>query len=75
MVKVKCYLAFLLSTLKALANMRNDRGRRSSLLTHVSTNPIVFRPRISNDAADNYLRGRGLTPGGMNEILNHGWTE
>uniref|UniRef100_A0A5K3FMG7 DUF4005 domain-containing protein n=1 Tax=Mesocestoides corti TaxID=53468 RepID=A0A5K3FMG7_MESCO len=62
---------------EALQNLRNDRFRRRSFLSPESSPPSaeVLRPRITDAAAENYLKGRGLTESGMKAILNQGWSD
>nr|CDS34331.1 conserved hypothetical protein [Hymenolepis microstoma] len=60
-------------------NLWRDRYRRSSVLDYNSTSSTNqqdnIRSRVNEEGREISRRGRGLTNGGMNSILDQGWSE
>ncbi|KAH9280188.1 hypothetical protein ECG_06138 [Echinococcus granulosus] len=60
-------------------NLWRDRFRRQSFFdqnsTFVPVKPNFCRPKVTEEAKEIFMRGRGLTNDGMNFILNQGWSD
>nr|VZI34627.1 unnamed protein product [Spirometra erinaceieuropaei] len=62
---------------QALENRRHNE-ESSVLLAASATDSgldAVYRPRVFGDANEIYSRGRGISAGGMRDVLNQGWTD
>ncbi|BHF67149.1 hypothetical protein SprV_0301017300 [Sparganum proliferum] len=62
---------------QALENRRHNE--ESSILLAASSAgsgvDAVYRPRVFGEANEIYSRGRGISAGGMRDVLNQGWTD